>query len=436
MAKVMTAHLQGTYVPLDALRPDLPRHLCQWVMWLMNRDARHRPQTALEALERLPLATSKDGGVYVVQAAEVEEKPLLSTTGHVHVVKPADLVADPGRPATRTPAAPPTQPSPPRTGGIPASPPSRGVSTATTGRVPTANTGQTRLNTGRVSSSPPPGTGAASIPATRADIPTQRRMPAWPLLFILPVLAGGVFAGVKFQLASEYPIRLQDEFAGREGILHASAPVKPPTLLKGRIWTATPGLKLTGKSLNAEAGRQLASFDLSQAFTSKDTVRIIISGLKNPNSGWFGFGLCRRPAPAITDDDLVAWVGITGDHNGNPGSGSIHEAGFRNKNVGFPKDYWKAEAGNDLELVINCAKGDAALFINGVRAAIGDLRTDGFTEPLSQLALVFQNIPGTTVEQVSFENLGTVDLLDIGPIKRASRDFLQNLPGASPTPAK
>jgi len=173
MAKVMTAHLQGTYEPLDKLRPDLPRHLCQWVMWLMNRDMQNRPQSASEALDLLPLATSQDGHVYAVQAVDVEEQPEEEEvgTGEVHVVRPADLVADPGRqharpdglapalrntgvagldktaitnagPITNTTGVPKTN-----TGRIQPTPPSA----ATTGRVPTMNTGRVpRMNTGRV----------------------------------------------------------------------------------------------------------------------------------------------------------------------------------------------------------------------------------------------------------------------------------------------
>ena len=50
-ADVMTAHLTHRVIPLSELRPDLPEWLANWVMWLMNRDMKHRPSSGVEALE-------------------------------------------------------------------------------------------------------------------------------------------------------------------------------------------------------------------------------------------------------------------------------------------------------------------------------------------------------------------------------------------------
>ena len=438
MAKVMTAHLQGTYEPLDKIRPDLPRHLCQWVMWLMNRDGRHRPQTAAEALERLPLATSKDGNVYVVQALDVEDPYEAVDTGQVHFVKPADLVADPGRPVTKNPAPLPSPPSP-RTSGVPATT-GRMPTAATTGRVPTMNTGRVpRMNTGRVNSLPPPAPTGAQVPIGREES-SKGSFPVWILLLLVPLLAGAAFAGYKIRLASDYPIHFQDGFVGRSGLFHASAPSSLPLPITGRTWIATPGLTFDGKTLTAAEGRQIASFDLSGTYVPADTIRIIISGLKNPTSTWFGFGLSHRPAPSANDGDLIAWVGMNGDKNSSPGSGKIHEQGFGKRNIDLVKDFWKTDKGNDIELVVNCQNGQGAVFVNGVRAVMGPLKDGGFPDPPTHLLLFFQNVGGTTVEGISIENLGPTDLLDIGPANKASRSFLMSIPEApatgTPAPAK
>jgi hypothetical protein len=104
------------------------------------------------------------------------------------------------------------------------------------------------------------------------------------------------------------------------------------------------------------------------------------------------------------------------------------------------KDFWKTENGNDIELVVNCQNGQGAVFVNGVRAVMGPLKDGGFPDPPAHLLLFFQNVGGTTVEGISFENLGPTDLLDIGPANKASRSFLMSIPEApatgTPAPAK
>ncbi|MCF6313647.1 MAG: serine/threonine protein kinase [Verrucomicrobiales bacterium] len=53
-ADVMNSHLEHRVTPLDILRPDLAPSICQWVMWLINRDIDNRPDSAQTALELLP----------------------------------------------------------------------------------------------------------------------------------------------------------------------------------------------------------------------------------------------------------------------------------------------------------------------------------------------------------------------------------------------
>lgn len=49
--EVMSAHLHHDFVPLDEVRPDLPKWICDWVMWHMNRYPDDRPDSAREALQ-------------------------------------------------------------------------------------------------------------------------------------------------------------------------------------------------------------------------------------------------------------------------------------------------------------------------------------------------------------------------------------------------
>jgi len=53
VAQVMDMHLKHQVTLLHDLRPDLPSQLCDWVMWLMNRDPAERPASAQQALESL-----------------------------------------------------------------------------------------------------------------------------------------------------------------------------------------------------------------------------------------------------------------------------------------------------------------------------------------------------------------------------------------------
>ncbi len=85
--QVMNAHLQHKVVPLEQIRPDLAPSICQWVMWLINRDIEHRPVDARDALKRWPRNPEPTGAV-AVQALPVEETPDV-TTGQITIVTAA-----------------------------------------------------------------------------------------------------------------------------------------------------------------------------------------------------------------------------------------------------------------------------------------------------------------------------------------------------------
>lgn len=50
--QVMASHLQNTVQPLHEVRPDLPKWLCDWVMWHISRSMDDRPESARVALEK------------------------------------------------------------------------------------------------------------------------------------------------------------------------------------------------------------------------------------------------------------------------------------------------------------------------------------------------------------------------------------------------
>ena len=62
MAHIMAAHLEHRVYPLEDIRPDLAPEICQWVMWLINREMDNRPDDARQAMEYFPRnpAMSKD----------------------------------------------------------------------------------------------------------------------------------------------------------------------------------------------------------------------------------------------------------------------------------------------------------------------------------------------------------------------------------------
>ena len=89
--QVMAAHLQHKVKPLKEMRPDLPDDVCQWVMWLINRDITKRPGNAREALERFPDPDRPSSSAPVYVAEVVEEEPLEA----IPVPDPAAAEAEP-----------------------------------------------------------------------------------------------------------------------------------------------------------------------------------------------------------------------------------------------------------------------------------------------------------------------------------------------------
>lgn len=91
--QVMNAHLQHKVIPLDQVRPDLSPSICQWVMWLINRDIIHRPADARDALKQWPRNPEPPGAI-PVQALPVEATPEVHTGG-VTIVRAGQQAAAP-----------------------------------------------------------------------------------------------------------------------------------------------------------------------------------------------------------------------------------------------------------------------------------------------------------------------------------------------------
>lgn len=85
--QVMNAHLQHKVIPLDQVRPDLSPSICQWVMWMINRDIVHRPADARDALKHWPRNPEPPGAI-PVEVLPVEATPSVST-GEVTIVRAA-----------------------------------------------------------------------------------------------------------------------------------------------------------------------------------------------------------------------------------------------------------------------------------------------------------------------------------------------------------
>lgn len=136
--QVMNAHLQHKVIPLEQVRPDLSPSICQWVMWMINRDIAHRPADARDALKRWPRNPEPPGAI-PVEILPVEATPTVST-GEVTIVR-AGVGA----------SAPPALVITNQTGS---SPLARAVATSgvTTGRLITDTTNG-KLNTGKLDAS-------------------------------------------------------------------------------------------------------------------------------------------------------------------------------------------------------------------------------------------------------------------------------------------
>lgn len=91
--QVMNSHLQHKVVPLDQIRPDIAPSICQWVMWLINRNVEHRPANAKDALQRWPQ------DLEVAEAVPVKALPVEGaldvTTGQIKIVTAAKQASAP-----------------------------------------------------------------------------------------------------------------------------------------------------------------------------------------------------------------------------------------------------------------------------------------------------------------------------------------------------
>ena len=72
--EVMGSHLTHKYTPLEKLRPDLPEWIASWLDWLMDRQAKHRPVDAKEALAFFRKESFRNKAEREAFAAENEEK--------------------------------------------------------------------------------------------------------------------------------------------------------------------------------------------------------------------------------------------------------------------------------------------------------------------------------------------------------------------------
>ncbi|NCF91777.1 MAG: protein kinase [Verrucomicrobiaceae bacterium] len=88
-AQVMASHLQGTVIPLEQIRADLPPVTCQWVMWLVNRYSNDRPQDSKEAFENFQqLADPIDPITNSVSLSGLKAASPLNTTSRRLIVPP------------------------------------------------------------------------------------------------------------------------------------------------------------------------------------------------------------------------------------------------------------------------------------------------------------------------------------------------------------
>lgn len=81
--QVMAAHLEHRVIPLNQLRPDIPKWASDWVMWHINRHPDERPENAREALKSfiqldVPLTQSTAA---VEPIPEVPKRPRLVIPG-------------------------------------------------------------------------------------------------------------------------------------------------------------------------------------------------------------------------------------------------------------------------------------------------------------------------------------------------------------------
>lgn len=160
MAGVMNLHLQHEVTLLHDIRPDLPQQVCDWVMWLMNKEPQDRPANTQQALDTLRALHA---------SGQFAERP----TGSV----PARTSSAPVRPVTTGIARP-------ATGGV-----SQRITSSAPRRIstPILQPAQEEVQ--------------YAIPSTAADLddslpmaqpaPEKKGMPAWIWIVLLLAVGGG-----------------------------------------------------------------------------------------------------------------------------------------------------------------------------------------------------------------------------------------------------
>lgn len=248
-AQVMASHLQGSVKPIEKIRSDLPPMICQWVMWLINRNAENRPQDAREAFENYQqIAQNIDlkTGKVNLNAAPSENTPLHTTSRRLIV------------------------PSPKKTGAVPVPPP----------KAPAAGKAESSVSAG---SKPGGGSLPKSIPATgRLTGPVQVAQRKGPtvsylvvILLILAVVAGGL--GVQLWVKhyqSEKSVRRFEALMGQSVPVGSGEDVNLCVRYLDGIDSVTTGAKVTLHRMQDIPGEE-GSVDaaLIEALRSATSVR-------------------------------------------------------------------------------------------------------------------------------------------------------------------
>lgn len=165
---VMTAHLEHQVIPLEQVRPDLPRWVCDWVMWHINRNPADRPESARDSLK-----------IFLLNDAPMPQNPTPSPAPKATPVAPLrPRLVIPGASAPTKPAVP----DQPKTQSAPK------ALTPPAGFKPSVHTGPLEV-------SPPPAEPAAApptqpvakpVPVARA-VATAKVQPAVPVAATVPV---------------------------------------------------------------------------------------------------------------------------------------------------------------------------------------------------------------------------------------------------------
>jgi serine/threonine protein kinase len=120
--QVMTAHLNHEVIPLQQMRPDLPRWACDWVMWHINRLPAERPQNARNSLKvflqndnqpqaHQPPPTQPMSTGPIQPAPEQPKRPRLIIPGAAPQPPPPQVAPEPPPPVA-VPEPPRTQTAP------------------------------------------------------------------------------------------------------------------------------------------------------------------------------------------------------------------------------------------------------------------------------------------------------------------------------------